>query len=69
MYIKRKHRATSCYPMFSGGEKNFCFTFSVIGKCANGTLTPLEIFVFLYYNPVIGFLTGLAQNLPFYLFL
>jgi hypothetical protein len=47
MHIKRKHQATSCYPMFSGGEKNSFSAYPVIGKCVIGTLTPLEIFVFL----------------------
>jgi hypothetical protein len=32
---KRKHRATSCYPMFSGGEKkSFSGFSSVIGSVA-----------------------------------
>jgi hypothetical protein len=38
-YKKRKHRATSSYPMFSGGEKNSFFYFSVIGSGTIATLT------------------------------
>jgi hypothetical protein len=38
--------------MFSGGEKNSCFTFSVIGKCANGTLTQKIAVLFV---PIIAY--------------
>jgi hypothetical protein len=33
--LKRKHQATSCYPMFSGGEKNsyLLFCYRQVGKC------------------------------------
>jgi hypothetical protein len=29
VYIKRKHRVTPRYPMFSGGEKNLVLLFSL----------------------------------------
>jgi hypothetical protein len=32
VFKKRKHRATSCYPMFSGGEKKLFITSFVIGN-------------------------------------
>jgi len=39
MHIKRKHRATFSYPMFSGGEKNSFYCFFVIGKIPPTALT------------------------------
>jgi len=43
---KRKHRATSSHPMFSGGEKNLFLTcFFVIGNSTNATLTEKSQFV------------------------
>jgi len=41
--IKRKHRVTSCHPMFSGGEKNSCFTFCVIGNGVIATLAENDL--------------------------
>jgi len=35
--------------MFSGGEKNSFSAYPVIGNSIIATLTPLEIFVFLYH--------------------
>jgi ribosomal protein L15E len=38
MYKKRKHQAASCYPMFSGGEKNLFMLLFLLSASAYGAL-------------------------------
>jgi hypothetical protein len=45
LYKKRKHRATSLYPMFSGGEKNSCSS-TVIGNNTEATLLKKASIIF-----------------------
>jgi hypothetical protein len=41
---KKKTSSNLSYPMFSGGEKNSCLTFAVIGHCGIPTLTEKLLF-------------------------